>query len=173
MPDFLNVNEVLTNLELKDSMLAAEFGCGSAEFSLRLAKKLSHGRVYALDIQEEKLSALKGRMTHDKVTNILTAVCDLEAPKGSTLQDGALDVVLITNVLFQAENKDIIIEEAARVVKTGGQVLVVDWLKEGPFSPKEGMIKPDEAKKMAVKAGLTLKKEFAVGDYHYGLVFTK
>lgn len=173
MPDFLKVSEVLHNLELKDSMLAAEFGCGSAEFSLTLAKKLKKGRVYALDIQEEKLSALKGRMAHEKVNNILTAVCDLEAPNGSTLQDGALDVVLITNVLFQAENKYMIIEEAARVVKTGGQVLVVDWLKEGPFSPKEGMIKPDEAKKMATKAGLSLKKEFAIGDYHYGLVFIK
>ena len=173
MPDFLKVSQVLSNLEIKDNMMAAEFGCGSADFSLNLAKQLKHGRVYALDIQEEKLSALKGKMAHENIRNIVTALCDLEAKKGSMLQDDFLDVVLITNVLFQAENKYTIIEEAARVVKAGGQILVVDWLKESPFSPKEGMILPPEVKGMAEKLGLSLKKEFAVGDYHYGLVFIK
>ncbi len=173
MPDFINIGNVLENLELKDGMTGAEFGCGSADFSVALAKKLKRGRVYALDVQHEKLSALKGRLAHAHLNNIVVLACDLEAPKGSTLREDSLDVVLITNVLFQAENKYTILEEAARVLKTGGQVLVVDWLKDGPFSPKEGMIKPEEAKQLAKKAGFSLKKEFAVGDYHYGLLFTK
>lgn len=182
MADFLNVSNVLENLELKDSMLAAEFGCGSAVFSIALAKKLSKGRVYALDIQEEKLSAVKAKAAHERTNNILTLLCDLEAPKGSTLHDDLLDVVLITNMLFQVENKNIILQEAQRITKRGGQILVVDWLppqsgvpfagKAGPHSPKEGMIKPEELKKMAHTLGFSLKKEFAIGDYHYGLLFT-
>ena len=173
MADFLNVNQVLSNLDLKDGMIAAEFGCGSADFSVALAKKLERGRVYALDIQEEKLSALKSRATHEHINNVFTVLCDLEAPNGSTLHNGQLDVVLITNVLFQAENKDTIVKEAARVVKPGGQILVVDWLKQGPFSPKTGMVKPEEIKQIAKALGLSLKKELAVGDYHFGLLFTK
>lgn len=180
MPDFLKIEDVLSNLDLKDGMVAAEFGCGSADFSVALAKKLNKGRVYALDIQSEKLSALKGRLAHAHITNVVTKVCDLEAKNGSTLRDSELDVVLITNVLFQAENKDKMLEEATRTVKPGGQIMVVDWLKTGPFSPKDlpageagGMIKPEEVKKIALKLGLVLKKEFAAGDYHYGLLFTK
>ena len=142
MAEMLNVENVLSNLDIKDAMLGAEFGCGSAVFSLSLAKKLAKGRVYALDIQEEKLSALKGRAVIENVGNIITILCDLEAPNGSTLQADYLDVVLIPNMLFQAENKDAIITEGFRILKSGGQLLVVDWLKEGSFSTKEGMIKP-------------------------------
>ncbi len=173
MPDFLNVNQVLSNLDVNDGMVVAEFGCGNAIFAMALAKKLPKGRVYALDIQEEKLSALKSRASHEKVKNITTVHCDLERPQGSTLQNNSLDVVLITNMLFQVENKYIILEEGSRIAKQGGQILVVDWLKEGPFSPKEGMAKPAEIKSMAQKAGLSFKKEFATGDYHYGLLFIK
>ncbi len=170
--DFLKVNEVLNYLDLKDSMMAVEFGCGSADFTIALAKKLSKGRVYALDIQEEKLSALKSKVALHGFNNVFMILCDLESPNGSTLQSDSLDIVLIPNVLFQAENKNAIIEEAKRILKAGGNLLVIDWLKKGPFSPKEGMVNPDEIKKIADNLGFSLKKEFAVGDYHYALLFS-
>jgi|SRR3989344_2441825 len=173
MAEFLNVERVLENLDLKDSMVAAEFGCGSAAFAMALAKKLKKGRVYALDIQEEKLSALKGRAKLEKVGNIHTVLCDLEVPGASGLHNNFLDVVLIPNVLFQVENKRAMIEEAKRILKSGGQLLIIDWLRAGPFSPKAGMVSPDEIKEIAGDLALSLKKEFAVGDYHYALLFVK
>ena len=173
MPEFLNVSSVLENLQLKDSLMGAEFGCGSAMFALALAKRLSKGRVYALDIQEEKLSAVKGRAMIEKVTNIMPVVCDLEKEKGSTLHTGTVDVVLIPNLLFQVENKHAILTEAVRILKNGGQLLVIDWSKEGPGSPISGLVAPETVKRIAQEAGIVLKKEFAAGDYHYALVFTK
>ncbi|HLD70577.1 MAG TPA: class I SAM-dependent methyltransferase, partial [Negativicutes bacterium] len=79
MPDFLNVEDVLAHLDLKEHMLGAEFGCGSAVFTISLAKKLHKGRVYALDIQQEKLSALSGRAVLEKVNNISMVLCYFEA----------------------------------------------------------------------------------------------
>lgn len=173
MAEFFKIEEVLSYLSLKESMLAAEFGCGSAAFTVALARKLSKGRVYALDIQEEKLSALQGAIRKQNLSNVFTVLCDLEAKNGSTLQADSLDIVLIPNVLFQAENKHAIIEEAKRVLKPGGELLVIDWSKAGAFSPKEGMIHSDEVKKIADTLGVSFKKEFAAGDYHYALLFTK
>lgn len=172
MADFLNIDEILSNLELKDSMLAAEFGCGTAMFAISLAKKLSKGRVYALDVQEDKLSALKGKLAQQKISNVFPILCDLEAKNGSTLADGSLDVVLMPNILFQAENKYAIIEEGKRVLKPKGQLLVIDWLKRSSFGPEQ-ITKPDEIKKIAGESGFLLKKEFSSGDYHYGLLFVK
>ncbi len=171
--DFLNVTNVLSNLDLKDSMSACEFGCGSADFTMELAKKLHKGRVYALDIQEEKLSFVKSKMALEKLQNISTILCDLEAPNGSTLKNQSQDVVVIPNVLFQAENKSGIISEGARILKPGGQLLVVDWIKGASFGPKDGLIVPEEVKKIAEGLGLSLKKEFMAGDYHYALLFIK
>lgn len=172
MPDFLKTNEILDLLELKEEMSAAEFGCGSAVFALSLAKRLNKGKIYALDIQEEKLSALKGKVAKENINNISTVLCDLEAPNGSGLPANSLDIVLIPNMLFQAENKSAIIKEGHRALKPGGQMLVIDWFKQVPFGPKT-MVSPDEMKKIAQGFGLTLKREFAAGDYHYGLIFTK
>ncbi|MDP2741392.1 MAG: class I SAM-dependent methyltransferase [bacterium] len=173
MEGFFNPEEILKELELREDMTAAEFGTGAGIFAILLAKKLKQGRVYGLDIQEEKLSALKNRAALEKVENIITIHCDLEAVKGSTFQNNFLDVILICNVLFQAEDKGAIIKEAKRVVKLGGQVLIIDWNDNAPFGPKEGRISAIEAKKIAEEAGLSLKKEFKAGAYHYGLLFTE
>lgn len=169
----MNVNEILEHLDLKESMTGAEFGCGSAAFALALAKKLRKGRVYALDIQEEKLSALKGALAHENINNVVTVLCDLEVVGGSKLSDNALDVVLMPNVLFQAENKEAMVKEAVRVLKPSGQLLIVDWFKHAPHSPKEGIASPDQVKKIGQTLGLSLAKEFAAGDYHFALLFQK
>lgn len=173
MPDFLKVEDVLNEIELKEDMLGAEFGCGSAIFTIILARRLNKGRVYALDIQEEKLSALKGKLSVQKINNVHTILCDLEANKGSTLRDNYLDIVLIPNILFQSEDRYGIINEANRILKTGGQLLIIDWLKAGSFGPRGNLVSPDEVKKIAETLGLSLKKEFATGDYHYALLFVK
>ena len=173
MDVFLNPEEVFKNLELKENMAAAEFGCGTGVFAITLAKKLKAGRVYGLDVQEEKLSALQSRAKLEKISNIETILCDLEKPQGSTIPADSLDLVLVTNMLFQAENKEAVMEEAKRVAKPEGKILVIDWLKPAPFGPKEGLILPDQVKKIAEKLELKLKKEFPAGEYHYGLIFTK
>ncbi len=171
MDGFLNPEEILKELDLKEEMIAAEFGTGAGIFSIALAKRLKLGKVYGLDIQEEKLSALKNRAALEKIANIVTIHCDLEAVKGSTFQNNFLDIVLVCNILFQAEDKSAIINEAKRVVKLGGQVLIIDWNENASFGPKEGRVTPEEVKKMAAEAGLSLKKEFKAGAYHYGLLF--
>ena len=101
MLDFTKIEEILDNVDLKENMSAAEFGCGSAAFAVGLAKRLKGGMVYAMDIQEEKLSALQGKLSLDKITNVVTMHCDLESPNGSNLSDNSLDLVLIPNLIFQ------------------------------------------------------------------------
>ena len=166
MPDFLKVDDVLNQIDLGEEMSGAEFGCGSALFTIALAKKLKKGKVYALDIQEEKLSALKGKVALEKITNVTTIHADLEKEKGSTLPDNYLDVVLIPNVLFQAEDRYAMIKEANRILKPGGQLVIVDWLKVTAFSPRTGIIGPDKMKEIVAPLQMTLKKEFKIFNSH-------
>lgn len=169
----LSISKILDELHLKEDMVAAEFGCGTANIAVQLARHVSKGKVYALDIQEEKISALKGRLRQRHITNVIPILCDVEADKGSTLFDSYLDAVLIPNVLFQSENRPAIIKEAHRILKPGGQMMVVDWLKKAHAGHGEHLAIPGEVKKMAAEAGFMLKKEFNPGDYHYALLFVK
>jgi len=173
MNSFINPEEILNKIDLKEDLLACEFGCGSGIFTVSLAKKLKEGKVYGLDIQEEKLSVLKNYALLENLSNIETIICDLEVPKGSTLQGNYLDLVLIPNVLFQSEKESIIIEEAKRILKSGGQLLILDWIKQSSFGPKQGRTTVGRVKEIAEKLNLRLKEEFSAGNYHYGLLFIK
>ncbi len=172
--EFLNPEQVLNQLDLSRSgMLAADFGCGIGGWAIPLANKLKDGRVYAIDVQEQALSALKMKAEMAKATNIKTIKANLEVGLGSLIQNNLLDLVLLTNLLFQIKNKKAIIEEAKRVLRPGGQILIVDWKLDSVVGPSENRVDPAKIKEMAGDLGLSLDKEISAGDYHYGLIFIK
>jgi len=171
--EFLDPQKILEELEIRKDMVACDFGSGAGGWVIPLAKRLRKGKVYALDVQEEMLSALEGQASLEKVFNIKTVLCDLENIKGSGLKDNFADLILMTNLLFQLKDKKQVFEEGKRTLKKKGDILVVDWKGEVPFGPREGRITAEEVKKIAENTGLKLKKEFEAGDYHFGLVFTK
>jgi len=173
MEVFLSPEKVLSEIDLKSDMVAAEFGSGSGGFAIPLAKKLLDGLVYAIDIQEAPLSVLKARAQSGNVVNIKIVHSDLEKLRGSTLQDSALDLVFVVNVLFQAEEKENILSEAKRILKDSGRIIVVDWLPESPQAASGAKISAEALKDMAEKIGLKLEKDFNAGSYHYGLIFKK
>lgn len=171
MQNFLNPNEILNKLELQEDMIAADFGCGSGGWVIPLSKILKNGKVYAIDVQEEMISALKGKAEIEKIFNIETKRENLE--KGSGLRENILDLVLMTNLLFQLDNKKGIISDAKKVLKSGGKILVIDWLKDSPFGPKEGRISIEEVKNQAKDIGFKIGKEFSASPYHWGLILKK
>lgn len=171
--EFLNPQEVLNQLELEGDMIAADFGSGSGGWAIPLAKRLKFGRVYAIDILEEPLSALKSKGEIERVFNIETVRSDVEKKQGSKLADSFCDLVLMTNLLFETKDKKIIMNEAKRVLKKKGKILVVDWLPEAPLGPKKGRVSAEEVKKIAKDLNLKLEKEFKAGVFHYALVFIK
>jgi ubiquinone/menaquinone biosynthesis C-methylase UbiE len=171
MEEFLNPAEVLKQLKLKEDMTAADFGCGSGGWVLPLARKLEEGKVYAIDILEEPLSALKSRVNLEKIFNIETIQSDVERENGSKLTASTCDLVLMTNLLFECEDKKKVLEEGKRILKERGKILVIDWKIDAPKGPVEGRISASEVKKIAKEINLTLEKEFEAGAYHYGLIF--
>ena len=167
---FLNPSRVLDMLDLKESFIAADFGSGSGGWVIPLAKKLEMGKVYAIDILEEPLSALKSKTRLEKLFNIETVKSDVE--RTSKLLSNSCDLVLMTNLFFEVDEKKKTMEEGKRVLKKGGRLLIVDWKKDSPLGP-ENKVSPEEIKKIAKEVGLELEKEFSAGVYHWGLIFKK
>jgi ubiquinone/menaquinone biosynthesis C-methylase UbiE len=165
---FLKPEQIIREISLKPDMVAAEFGCGSGGFVIPLAKKLEDGLVYAIDVQEAPLNVLKSKFIAEKLSNVKIIKADLE--KNSSLRDGSVDLVIISNTLFQAEDRKAMISEANRVLKPGGNMIIIDWLESAPLGP-ERKVSSEEVKKMA--EGFQFLKNIEAGQYHYGLVFAK
>jgi len=168
MEEFLNPEEILEKLNLDKKMVVADFGCGSGGWAIPLAKKVKW--VFAIDIQEEPLSALRGKMKMEKVFNIDPLRGNVEGK--TTLISESCDLVLMTNLLFQVDDIKKVFEEGKRVLKKGGKILVVDWKENADVGP-EKRVSSEKIKEIAKEVGLNFEKEFEAGIYHFGLIFTK
>ena len=96
-----------------------------------------------------------------------------DVEKGVRLLSSSCDLILMTNLLFECDDKKTVMEEGKRVLREGGRILVVDWKEDAPLGPEEGRISAEKLKEVAEELNLKLEKEFNAGIYHYGLVFLK
>ncbi len=152
-------------------MVAADFGSGSGGWAIPLAKILEEGKVFAIDVLEEPLSALHTKAKIEKLFNIETIKSNVE--KGTRLMKGSCDLVLMTNLLFEVEDKKSLLEEGKRVLKSGGKILIIDWKKDVSFGPKGKEVLPEEIKNIAQEIGLKPEREVEAGLYHWGLILGK
>lgn len=170
MAEFLDPKKILSKLEIKETMIAADFGCGAGGWAIPLAKIIHKGKVFAIDILEEPLSALRSKMRTERIFNIDPLKANVE--KGTTLISQSCDLVLMTNLLFQVDDIKSVLEEGKRVLREGGKILVVDWKEEAKIGPEKRVSK-EKVKEIAKEIGLNLREEFEAGIYHWGLIFEK
>lgn len=169
---FVDPNEVLSELILKKEMISADFGSGSGGWVIPLARRLGDGIVYAVDVQEAPLSALMSKAHLQGLANIKTITADVE--KGvPQIADGLCDLILMTNLLFQVEQKEFVLKEAKRVLKNNGKLLVVEWSDDAKLGPAGSGVPKGLVKQISQKVGFVLEKEIETGGYHYGLLFAK
>jgi ubiquinone/menaquinone biosynthesis C-methylase UbiE len=173
MKGFLDPESILKQLKLKANMIAIDFGSGSGGWAIPLAKKLEDGKVIAVDILEEPLSALKSKLKTKNINNIEIIQSDVESLDNSKLFSGFCDLVLMTNLLFQTKDKEVVLKEGKRALKDQGKILIVDWKSSQSFGPGDKAISVEEIKILAEKLSLKVEKEFEAGPYHWGLVLLK
>ncbi len=173
---FLHPERILGHIDIRPGMVVADFGAGGGYFSIPAARKVGErGKVYAMDIQKQAIDLVQSRASLEHLLNIDTVWADLEREKGSRLHSDVADVVIVANILFQAEKKKTILEEAWRVLRPGGHLAVIEW-DATPLAagPSKGMRVPRElAENLSLECGFELEKEFEAGSHHYGLWFKK
>lgn len=161
---------------IQAGMEIADFGSGSGHYALAGAKALmSTGCVYAIDAQKDLLTKLKNHATREGLYNVEVIWGDIEKPNGTKLRDASIDLVFLSNILFQVEDRDAVIKEVKRVLKPGGRVLLVDWADSfGGIGPTPKMvITKDKAREIFDTSGFHMDREVTAGSHHYGFIFKK
>ena len=166
----------IVGIGITPGMKVADFGSGSGAYVLAIAKTLCNsGHVYAIDVQRDLLQRIKNESHKHGLKNVEVLWGDLESPGGSKIADGALDVVLISNLLFQVAEKGVVLGEAFRTLKAQGRLVIIDWSDSfrGVGPQPEDVVNKETALSLAVKTGFRFEKEFPAGAHHYGLIFRK
>ena len=157
-------------------MRVADFGSGSGAYVLAVAQHLKgSGHVFAIDIQKDLLRRTKNEAEKAGYKNVEVLWGDLEAPNGSKIADNALELVLISNLLFQVDDKRAIIAEAKRVLRPAGRLIVIDWSEsfDGMGPHQDDVVKKTDVLNLARSVELSFVEEFEAGAHHYGLIFRK
>lgn len=170
---FVSPELVLGRLKLTPGQTVADLGTGAGVFALLAARQVGpDGLVYAVDVQKELLTRVDHDARSQGLNNVKVIWGNIEQAGGCQLADRSVDVVILANVLFQVDRLPGVAEEVTRLLKPGGQVLVIDWHQ--PVAPMAGrQLSPEIISETLIDAGLSLVEEFPAGDNHFGLIFSK
>jgi ubiquinone/menaquinone biosynthesis C-methylase UbiE len=173
--NFADPKSNVLQLGLHEGMKIADLGAGTGHYTMAAAAAVGHdGRVYAVDIQEEVLKHLLDSSHKLGLRNVEILWGNIENRGGTKLRDNAIDAAIISNTLFQIENKENLVAECMRILKPGGRLLVVDWAGAyGGMGPNPAhVVSEHAAEELFITGGFHKLKDFRAGAHHYAIVFT-
>ncbi len=173
---FTNPKRNIEQFGLDAGMQVADFGAGAGYLAVEVAEVVGKdGKVYVIDIQQELLTKATHFAKEHHLGSISFIHADLERENGSGLPDESVDAVVVSNMLFQVEDKNAVLLEAHRILKKDGRLLVVDWKESfGGVGPQpEHVLREEDVRSIAKNCGFEHMQDIDAGAYHYGLIFRK
>lgn len=162
------------NFQVTDDV--ADFGAGSGFIAKAIANIVLRGNVFAIEINRDLVSRITHEAEEGQITNLHPLWGDIEIVGGTKLGDASVDVVVLSNILFQIDDKPGALKEAFRVLKSGGRMLVVDWQESfGGLGPApQHVFNKETAEPLITKIGFTkLSDNLPGGEHHYAILFKK
>lgn len=170
---FIDPTQILLDSGLAEDMIVADLGCGSGFMSFAASKIVGRkGLVYAVDIRPDVLGHIESQIRVFGQRNVTTVAADLMKVGSTQIPEKSVDVAVLAKILYQLPEPGPAFEEAHRILKPGGKVLVLEWIKEGRvFGPSEKKsISGGEMKKMVRDADFLIESELGNDAYHYAFL---
>jgi len=133
--------DVIRALNLSPSMNVADIGAGTGYFSVRLARAVPQGNVFATDIEPDMVRFLTERAEREHLPNLVARAATKE---GAGLEAASVDRILIVNVWHHIDNRTAYARNLATALRPGGKIVIVDFnltAHHGP--PREMRLAPD------------------------------
>jgi ubiquinone/menaquinone biosynthesis C-methylase UbiE len=174
--DLIDPGTLWTALNLPRGITFLDLGCGQGNYSLAAAQLIGPtGVVYAVDLWEEGIAALKERAAREGLANLKP----LAAGAGQVpIESLSVDVVLMATVLHdlvEAGTAAGALAEVTRVIKAGGQLAIVEFHKiDGPPGPPRHIrLDPAEVEALVAPYGFARQQTVNLGPYNYLITFVK
>jgi ubiquinone/menaquinone biosynthesis C-methylase UbiE len=119
----------IDKIEVPENGVIADIGAGTGYYTFKLAPKVPQGKVYAVEIQDEMITALKERKKKLNVTNV-------EVIKGSTtsvnVPENSIDLAIMVDVYHELEYPVEMLTSIKKSLKKDGKILLIEYKGEDP-----------------------------------------
>ena len=124
---WMKVRDIFEMAGVEKGHVVADIGCHQGYLSIRLAKYIGEtGKVYSVDVREDRLNKLNDIATERDITNIHTILGDYDDPK---LPEQSIDVAFIIDAYHEMKDYRQILLNVKKALKPDGRILVLEKLK--------------------------------------------
>lgn len=128
-------DEVIAALNLTKTARVADIGSATGYFSTRLAKVVTGGRVYGLDVESSMVEYLNARAEKEELTNLTSHLAAFDDPKIPE----PVDVIIIVNTYHHLEARKVYFAKLADKLKPDGRIVIIDFKRESKMGPPVDM----------------------------------
>lgn len=166
------VSKLIANLNIKPTDNIADIGAGSGYHVFKMAPKAKNGLVYAVDIQQEMLNAMKASSDFKKHKNIKTV---LGGEQTVNLPENTIDKVLMVDVYHEFSHPYEMLLSIKKALKKDGKIYLIEYRGEDGSVPIKTVHKMTESQaiKELKSAGFKLEKNIDNLPWQHCMVFMK
>lgn len=116
--------QVMDSIGIEPGMVIAEVGAGRGRYVVPVARRVGpEGKVYANDIDEDRLEDLESRCERDSIPNVTTILGEIEDP---LLPARTMDLVYMINTYHHLERPVELMENIVPCLKPGGRLAIIE-----------------------------------------------
>jgi ubiquinone/menaquinone biosynthesis C-methylase UbiE len=128
---------ILEALGLCEGMSAADVGAGDGELTSVLARKVGPtGRVYATEVERDKVEELKERAASDGLLNVTAVLGDQQS---TGLASGCCEGILLRMVYHHFTDPPAMRRSLWRALRPGGRIVVIEVPPQAGWRHLEGV----------------------------------
>src|SRR3974377_1764471 len=161
-------NEVLDALHLERTSPVADLGAGTGYFSVRIAKRVPEGKLFAVDIEPDMLRYLREREHHDNLDVIVPILASVDS---ANLPE-PVDLVLVVDTYHHIDNRIAYFAKLKTSLRPNGRLAIVDFKADSPDGPPpEHRVSHEKVSTELNAAGYSLVETHQFLPRQYFLVF--
>lgn len=126
--NWMKTSVLLDKSGIKSGDVVADIGCHEGYLTMHLSRKVSpDGRVFAVDVRDDRLATLRENANERGLVNIITILGDDDNPK---LPADSLDYVYIIDTYHEIKSYEKVLGHIKKSLKRGGGIMIMEKLKD-------------------------------------------
>ncbi|MFT4830727.1 MAG: SAM-dependent methyltransferase [Psychroserpens sp.] len=167
-----STSTLLKYMQIQPGDDIADIGAGSGYHVFKMAPMVGKGHVYAVDIQEEMLAAMRNKKLQNGITNVSLIK---GSEKSVELPENTVDKVLLVDVYHEFNYPYEMMQSIKKALRPDGKIYLIEYRGEDPRVPIKEIHKMTQ--KQAVKEmkalGLKLERNIDTLPWQHCMVFVK